>query len=63
MVINENKICGSLWGNYNDLREFIELQNQEKKINNIRKFTLDEINQAIDLLNQGQIVGKGVIIP
>jgi D-arabinose 1-dehydrogenase-like Zn-dependent alcohol dehydrogenase len=34
-----------------------------KKINNIRKFTLDEINQAIDLLKQGQIVGKGVIIP
>jgi D-arabinose 1-dehydrogenase-like Zn-dependent alcohol dehydrogenase len=31
MVINEYKICGSIWRNYNDLREFIELQNQEKK--------------------------------
>ena len=63
IVINEYKICGSLWGNYNELREVIELQNQGKIINNVRKFKLDEINQAIDLLKQGQIVGKGVIIP
>ena len=34
-----------------------------KKINKIRKFTFDEINHAIDLLKQGQIVGNGVIIP
>ncbi len=63
MVINEYNICGSLWGNYNELREVIELQNQGKIINNIRKFKLDEINQAINLLKQGQIVGRGVIIP
>jgi hypothetical protein len=30
MVIIEYKICRSLWGDYNELREFIELQNQEK---------------------------------
>jgi D-arabinose 1-dehydrogenase-like Zn-dependent alcohol dehydrogenase len=30
MVIIEYTICGSLCGDYNELREFIELQNQEK---------------------------------
>jgi hypothetical protein len=30
MVIIEYTICGSMWRNYNDLREFIELRNQEK---------------------------------
>jgi len=43
--------------------EVIELQNQCKIKSNIRKFKLDEINQAIDLLKQGQIDGREVIIP
>ena len=63
LVINEYKIMGSIWGNYNELREVIELQNQGKIKSNIRKFKLEEINQTIDLLKQGQIVGRGVIIP
>jgi alcohol dehydrogenase, propanol-preferring len=63
LVLNEYKIFGSLWGNYNELREVIELQSQGKIKSNIRKFTLNEINQAIDLLKQGGIVGRGVIIP
>jgi propanol-preferring alcohol dehydrogenase len=63
LVINEYKIMGSIWGNYNELREVIELQNQGKIKTNVRKFKLDEINQAIDLLKQGQIIGRGVIIP
>ncbi|MGN6822657.1 MAG: zinc-binding dehydrogenase, partial [Candidatus Nitrosocosmicus sp.] len=63
LVLNEYKISGSLWGSYNELREVVELQKQGKIRNNIRKFKLDEINQAIDLLKQGQIVGRGVIIP
>jgi len=45
------------------LCEVIELQNQGKIKSNIRKFKLGEINQTIDLLKQGQIVGRGVIIP
>ena len=63
LVINEYEIYGSLWGNYNELREVVELQNQGKIKNNIRKFKLDEINEAIDLLKHGQIIGRGVIIP
>ena len=43
--------------------EVIELQNRDKIKSNIRKFKLDEINQAIDLLKHGQIGRRGVIIP
>jgi D-arabinose 1-dehydrogenase-like Zn-dependent alcohol dehydrogenase len=63
LVINEYKIEGSVWGNYNELCEVIELQNRDKIKSNIRKFKLDEINQAIDLLKHGQIGRRGVIIP
>jgi propanol-preferring alcohol dehydrogenase len=63
LVINEYEIMGSIWGNYNELRKVIELQNQGKLKSNIRKFKLDEINQAVDLLKQGQIIGSEVIIP
>ena len=63
LVLNEYKIIGSIWGNYNELCEVIELQIQGKIKSNIRNFKLEEINQAIDLLKQGQIVGRGVIIP
>jgi len=63
LVLNEYKIEGSIWGNYNELCEVIELQNRDKIKSNIRKFKLDEINQAIDLLKHGQIGRRGVIIP
>lgn len=62
-VINEFKILGSLWGNYNELKDVIDLQVQGKIINNIRNFTLDEINEAVEMLKNGTIVGRGVIIP
>ncbi len=63
LVFNEYKIIGSFWGNYNELREVIELQNQGKIKSNTKKFTLSEINEALDLLKHGKIIGRGIIIP
>jgi propanol-preferring alcohol dehydrogenase len=62
-VINEYKIQCSLWGNYNELREVIELAKKHKIKHSIQKFSLDEINEALDLLRAGQIIGRGVLIP
>jgi len=62
-VINEFKILGSLWGNYNELKEVVDLQVQGKVIDNIRNFKLDEINEVIEMLKNGSIVGRGVIVP
>lgn len=62
-VLQEYQVYGSLWGNYNELCEVIELAKAGKIKHNIQKFPLSDINEAIQLLKNGQIVGRGVIIP
>jgi alcohol dehydrogenase, propanol-preferring len=62
-VLQEFQVCGSLWGNYNELCEVIELAKAGKIKHNIQKFRLSEINEAIQLLKNGKIVGRGAIIP
>jgi len=62
-IINEYKVIASLWGNYNELREVIELASQRKVKHAYQSFPLAEINQAIDLLRNGKIMGRAVIVP
>jgi propanol-preferring alcohol dehydrogenase len=62
-VLQEYQAYGSLWGNYSELREVIELAKIGKINHSIQKFPLNEINEAIQLLKNGKIVGRGVIIP
>ena len=62
-VLQEYQAYGSLWGNYSELREVIELAKTGKIKHSIQKFPLNEINEAIQLLKNGKIVGRGVIIP
>jgi alcohol dehydrogenase, propanol-preferring len=62
-VINEYQVRCSLWGNYNELREVIELAKQRKIKHSIHRFSLNDVNKAIDLLRSGMIDGRGVIIP
>jgi alcohol dehydrogenase, propanol-preferring len=62
-VLQEYQAYGSLWGNYIELREVIELAKTGKIKHSIQKFPLNEINEAIQLLKNGKIVGRGVVIP
>jgi alcohol dehydrogenase, propanol-preferring len=62
-VINEYQVICSLWGNYNELREVIELAKDQKIKHRIHSFPLTEINKAIDLLRVGNIEGRAVIVP
>ena len=62
-VINENVVAGSLWGNYNELAEVVELARLGKIQHSLRAFALDDINEAIDMLKSGQIAGRAVITP
>jgi alcohol dehydrogenase, propanol-preferring len=62
-VLQEYQAYGSLWGNYSELREVIELAKTGKINHSIQKFPLNEINEAIQLLKNGKIVGRGVVIP
>jgi alcohol dehydrogenase, propanol-preferring len=62
-VINEYSIIGSLWGNYNELREVIDLAKKKILKHSIQKFPLNRINEVISLLKEGKIIGRAVIIP
>jgi propanol-preferring alcohol dehydrogenase len=62
-VVNEYQAIASLWGNYNELKEVIELASQRKIKHAYQSFPLREINQAIDLLRHGRIMGRAVIVP
>ena len=62
-IVNEYQVIASLWGNYNELKEVIELASQRKIKHAYQSFSLREINQAVGLLKQGQITGRAVIIP
>lgn len=63
IVINEQKIMGSLWGNYNELKEVITLQISGKLKHHVTEFPLKSINEPIDLLKKGEIMGRAVIVP
>jgi propanol-preferring alcohol dehydrogenase len=60
-IINEHVVTGSLWGNYNELAEVIELARQGKIRHAVQTFGLHDINRAADLLRAGQINGRAVI--
>lgn len=63
-VIGEYSIIGSLWGNYNELCEVIELAKTNGELKHrVHKFALEDINEAISLLKEGKIVGRAVIVP
>ena len=57
-VLQEYQAYGLLWGNYSELREVIELAKTGKINHSIQKFPLNEINEAIQLLKNGKIVGR-----
>lgn len=62
-VLKEYQMYGSLWGNYNELREVIELAKEGRLKHRIQKFALSSVNDAIELLRHGNIIGRAVIIP
>jgi D-arabinose 1-dehydrogenase-like Zn-dependent alcohol dehydrogenase len=62
-VINEYQIYDSLLGNYNELREVIELAKTGVLKHHIEKFTPAKVNDAIELLRGENIIGRAVIIP
>jgi D-arabinose 1-dehydrogenase-like Zn-dependent alcohol dehydrogenase len=47
-IVNEYQVQFSLWGNYNELCEVIELAKQAKISHSIQEFLLTEINKVED---------------
>jgi NAD+-dependent secondary alcohol dehydrogenase Adh1 len=63
MVDNEIAVEASLVGNYLELVELMELNAAGRVKLHAQQFALDDINLAIDTFKNGQIVGRGVIVP
>ncbi|MBD2111748.1 MULTISPECIES: NAD(P)-dependent alcohol dehydrogenase [Cyanophyceae] len=60
-VGREHTYHGSFWGNYNDLSEVIALAQQGKIRHAVKTIRFDDINENIDLLRTGDIIGRAVI--
>jgi propanol-preferring alcohol dehydrogenase len=63
LVRREYSIQGSFWGNYNELREVIELAKKGLIRHHVEKFRLSEANDAINRLREGKVLGRAVLIP
>src|SRR5436853_540854 len=63
MIFSEFSVLGSLVGNWDELRELIELTRQGKVRVITRKGKLDEVNDMLDQLKKGTLEGRGVVIP
>ena len=60
-VSREQTFHGSYWGNNTDLTEVMALAAKDKIRHTIKLFKFDEINENIDLLRTGDIVGRAVM--
>src|SRR6516162_4791108 len=60
-VSREQTFHGSFWGNYTDLSEVMALAAENTIRHSIQLFKFDEINETLDLLRTGDIVGRAVM--
>ena len=52
---------GSFWGNYNDLSEVVSLAAQGKIRHTVKTIGFEQINENLELLRSGDIVGRAVV--
>jgi alcohol dehydrogenase, propanol-preferring len=58
----EKSYFGSFWGNYDDLSEVLALASEGLIKHTITPVTLDDINDNLDALARGDVVGRAVIV-
>jgi alcohol dehydrogenase, propanol-preferring len=60
-VAREVSYHGSFWGNYSDLSEVIALAQRGKIRHSLNRVCFEDINGTLDLLRDGDIVGRAVV--
>jgi propanol-preferring alcohol dehydrogenase len=60
-VAREYTYHGSFWGNYNELSEVVQLVQQGKVKHTVKPIRLEDVNENIELLRSGDVVGRAVI--
>ena len=63
MIITELNIVGNLVGTYNDLAELMTLAGQGKVTLHTSEYPLDAVNDAMVDLENGELRGRGILIP
>jgi propanol-preferring alcohol dehydrogenase len=61
-VSGEKSYFGSFWGNYNDLKEVLTLASQGLIKHHVVPVQLDDINETLEALGRGDIVGRAVVV-
>lgn len=61
-VSGEKSYFGSFWGNHNDLQEVLTLASQGLIKHNVVPVKLDDVNENLEALSRGDIVGRAVIV-
>jgi len=61
-VSGEKSYFGSFWGNYNDLTEVLSLADEGLIKHTINPVKLDDINDNLEALGRGDVVGQSVIV-
>jgi propanol-preferring alcohol dehydrogenase len=61
-VAREFSYHGSFWGNFRDLTEVVSLVQNGKIKHSIEKVKFDDINEAINRLGNGDVIGRAVIV-
>jgi alcohol dehydrogenase, propanol-preferring len=61
-VSGEKTFLGSFWGNYNDLTEVLALAAEGLIKHTLTRVNFDDINETLDALGRGDIVGRAVIV-
>ena len=60
-VSREQTFHGSFWGNYTDLSEVMALAAEGKIRHTIKVITFEQLNEYIELLRAGKVVGRAVM--
>jgi NAD+-dependent secondary alcohol dehydrogenase Adh1 len=63
IISTERSVTGNLVGTYNDLAELMILTAQGKVSLHTSTYPLDAVNDAIQDLNNGNLQGRGILIP
>ena len=63
MIVNEFSVVGNLVGNYAELSELMALAMQGRVRLTSQSYRLDEVNDAMHDLVNGQLVGRAVLVP
>ena len=62
-VRSECTVTCSYWGSYDEFQEVLALARRGSIRATIRRYSLDQVNEALDSLARGQVQGRAVVTP